>query len=193
MSNKKENVTCERFSLTSHILLFILLTRRLLCVKQIAACVLYEVERIVEVGGAAVIGVGHHAYALMVLEIVGEHLHLCLCFLCRSLGRNDAIVVVVHDEQLVKTREVVNADLACMAVEGVSAACSALSHSAVRKLSYVPVAYSCRVDEELVLSSCVCHHLLHYSFSSRRATDIAETDEEQFLFLIFHSFCHLRF
>lgn len=66
-----------------------------------------------------------------------------------------------------------------MTVEAIASTSTTLAHTAIGQLTYVPIAYACGVDKELIVEFCGVYLGFHYALGSRRTTDIAKTDKEK--------------
>ena len=147
-------------------------------IKEMLASIFYKVEGIVEVGSGAIVRVGHHIGFGMIDKMIGEHVHLAACLVVGSFFAHYTVVVVIHYKEHVEAVEVGDTQLACMAIEIVTAQGATAAHAGIGQLPHMPIADACRVDKEFVVASCIVHHATHHSLGCWRATDIAKTDEQ---------------
>jgi hypothetical protein len=63
------------------------------------------------------------------------------------------------------------------------------THALVGQVADVPAANTCRVNEKTFTQTTLIDHALQYSLGSRRAANIAQTNEE---YVVFSGFCHFE-
>ena len=117
----------------------------------------------------------------MVTEIVAHTDNLLEISRRIGLTGHIVIVLVIHDGNEIETLEILWRELSGPMVKGISMSLSALAHSMVRQLAYMPRADTSRIDEKLIFESTLSHQMMHDTISSRRTTDITQTDKQNLL------------
>ena len=146
-------------------------------VRQQTDCgILEEVEHVVEIFGAAIVGVGDGG-GVMVAEEVGHQEQAG----CGSGGGSAALelahIVEVHADDIVEAREVGFLDRARTMSEAIAAAGGVSAHTRVGEFAFVVVDEARLLNVEGCGQAALGHQLAKYFLGSRGAADVAETDE----------------
>ncbi len=146
--------------------------------QKLSATIFNEVESDVEITVGAVIRVRYRIAALVFLEIVTHANDTSSLVGISGLRGDSAVIVFIHDDDIVKPVEIRSVELLSAAVELVAPASGVAAHTTVGQFADMPRTDGCRRHLYARVKSLELNLVPHNGFGSRRAAYIAQTDEK---------------
>lgn len=122
----------------------------------------------------------------MTLTEIGHAKQFALLFDTRSTIVKSIHIAFVHSNNHIKIKKVLIDNRTGQMGQFISPPGSMHAHPGIRKFSLMIIADTGRIEEKLRFQTSLTNHMTHHFFGSRRATDIAQTNEQDLFHITLH-------